>query len=106
MHNGLSRFEQKSTDPEGNITSYEYDANKRLARIRDPLLHATSIEYDSGGNPRKITDPLSGKGDAPLCLLYESWSDKRSSCCTCDPADGRRRFEKGVRPLFPRPKKR
>ena len=47
-----------STDPEGNATTYEYDANRRLARIRDPLLHATAIEYDAAGNPRKITDPL------------------------------------------------
>ena len=52
------------------------------------------------GTPLAGGSNTQGKGDAPLCLLYESWSGKRSSCCTCDLADGRRRFEKGVRPLF------
>jgi RHS repeat-associated protein len=47
-----------STDPENNGTTYEYDANNRLARIRDPLQHQITILYDGGGNPRRITDPL------------------------------------------------
>ena len=47
-----------STDPEQNVTAYEYDVNRRLARIRDPLQHQSAIEYDIQGNPNKITDPL------------------------------------------------
>jgi RHS repeat-associated protein len=47
-----------STDPEGNVTTFEYDVNKRLSLIRDPLLHETRIEYDTRGNPARITDHL------------------------------------------------
>ncbi len=47
-----------STDPEGNVTTYAYDANHRLASIKDALLHETKIEYDANGNPSAITDPL------------------------------------------------
>src|SRR6266513_524862 len=47
-----------STDPEGNVTTYEYDTNNRLARIRDPLQHQSSIQYDGRGNPSRITDAL------------------------------------------------
>lgn len=47
-----------SADPEGNVTTYAYDANNRLAVITDPLLHSTRIEYDAAGNPAKIIDAL------------------------------------------------
>jgi RHS repeat-associated protein len=47
-----------STDAEGNVTTYGYDANQRLASIKDPLQHETTIEYDLHGNPSVITDPL------------------------------------------------
>jgi RHS repeat-associated protein len=47
-----------STDPEGNVTNYQYDASHRLILIRDPLLHETAIAYDGRGNPRRISDPL------------------------------------------------
>jgi RHS repeat-associated protein len=47
-----------STDPEGNVTTYGYNAAKRLSTIRDPLGHETTIAYDASGNPATITDPL------------------------------------------------
>lgn len=47
-----------STDPEGNVTEYEYDTNGRLALIRDPLEHATTIQYDGRGNRKRIVNPL------------------------------------------------
>jgi RHS repeat-associated protein len=47
-----------STDPENNVTTYDYNINRRLSLIRDPLQHQTAIEYDGRGNPSKITDAL------------------------------------------------
>ena len=47
-----------STDPEGNVTTYNYDVRSRLAVVIDPLTHSTRIDYDGQGNPAKITDAL------------------------------------------------
>lgn len=44
------------TDPLGNITKEEYDADSRPSKTIDPLGRATSTSYDSAGRPILFTD--------------------------------------------------
>ncbi len=44
-------------DPEGNSTSYEYDALNRLKSVMQPGGGVTSYSYGTNGNPSVVTDP-------------------------------------------------
>ena len=45
------------TDPQGNVTSYTYDANHDLLTKTDPS-GTTTYAYDTEGDPTSVTDPL------------------------------------------------
>jgi len=46
----------KSTDAEGRVTEFTYDAMNRLISVLDPDLKVTSYDYDSKGNLTEVTD--------------------------------------------------
>ena len=45
------------TDPNGNVTTYAYDALNRRTTMTEPLGHVTSLVYDPVGNLAQKTDP-------------------------------------------------
>lgn len=49
-------FVSSVTDPLGNITKEEYDADLRPSKTIDPLGRATTTSYDSAGRPILFTD--------------------------------------------------
>ncbi len=54
----LSGKKASRIDPEGNVTTFEYDALDRLWRITDANLHQTSFTYDARGNQFQLIDAL------------------------------------------------
>lgn len=46
-----------STDAQGRVTSYQYDAANRLVHTTAPDGGVTTMEYDSRGNLESVTDP-------------------------------------------------
>ncbi|OHB21285.1 MAG: hypothetical protein A3J67_05340 [Parcubacteria group bacterium RIFCSPHIGHO2_02_FULL_48_10b] len=44
------------TDPQGNETVHEYDADSRIRRVTDAQNSSTSYEYDAGNNRTSIID--------------------------------------------------
>ncbi|HZF07956.1 MAG TPA: carboxypeptidase regulatory-like domain-containing protein [Thermoanaerobaculia bacterium] len=44
------------TDPNGNVTRYQYDDFRRLARQDSPVTGATTYQYDPAGNLTSTTD--------------------------------------------------
>jgi RHS repeat-associated protein len=48
-------------DREGRLRQYQYDANRRLTGVVDPLRQTTKLGYDPAGNLVSLTDP---KGNA------------------------------------------
>lgn len=47
----------EKTDPDGNKTTYAYDANGNNTAITDPKLNTTTYAYDTNGNVLTETDP-------------------------------------------------
>jgi RHS repeat-associated protein len=45
------------TEPEGGVTTYGFDAQKRITSETDQLGHTTSYAYDAAGNVDQITRP-------------------------------------------------
>ena len=48
------------TDPEGNITTFEYSAG-HLSAVIDPMGNRTSVERDTWGNVISMTDAAEAK---------------------------------------------
>ena len=46
-----------STDPQGFITRYEYDAKGFRTLLKDPLLNEWKATYNAFGGPTKVTNP-------------------------------------------------
>ncbi len=44
-------------DREGRLWRYQYDANRRLAAVSDPMRQSTKLGYDPAGNLVSLTDP-------------------------------------------------
>ncbi|MBL7775672.1 MAG: RHS repeat protein, partial [Saprospiraceae bacterium] len=63
---------RKRTDPNGNVTTFVFDANHRLIEEIDPYGFKITYEYDSTGNVVKITDK---KGNV-TCMVYDARDDE------------------------------
>jgi RHS repeat-associated protein len=59
----LNNVIQRSIDPLGNVTRYEYDADGNLTKVTDARGNATTMTYDGRGNMLTKTAP------APLSYL-------------------------------------
>ncbi len=44
-------------DPQGNVTTIGYDADRRVHTVLDPIRRTTTYDYDPNGNLSRITDP-------------------------------------------------
>jgi len=58
LHDPRSGQVAQIIDPNGNHTSFTYDANGTLTSKTDPLLRQTLVENNEYGQPTLITDPL------------------------------------------------
>jgi len=52
----LNGEKEREIDPNGNITTYEYDAEGYLTCVTDPLLNSTLYHYDDENHLTKVTD--------------------------------------------------
>ena len=53
-----SKRNHPKTDPQGNITTYTYEATKNLTSEKDAQGNTTSYTYDTEKNMTSVTDPL------------------------------------------------
>jgi RHS repeat-associated protein len=82
----------KSTDNDGNATSYTYDSDLNLVAVADPLGQVTTIAYDTAGNmltrtgpaPSEITESWTYNSDNQLT----SHTDGRGKTTTYDYVNG------------------
>ncbi len=88
------------TDPEGHVTTYEYDALDRKWKITDTLGHVTETLYDPAGRIWKVIDPA---GYTEKEMTYRpngtlsSLKDANGNITTYE-YDG---FDRAIRAIFP-----
>ncbi|MEQ8176944.1 MAG: hypothetical protein RIA10_01300, partial [Amphiplicatus sp.] len=72
-------------DALNKVTSYEYDASKRLKKITAPEGNYTEYAYDSRGNLTSVTaTPKSGSGLSPITTFQASYPATCSNPKTCN----------------------
>ena len=61
------------TDPNGNITTWAFDALNRVEKEIDPLAHETLFQYDLNGNRTEQTDRIGRITKYCLCEELRLW---------------------------------
>ncbi|MFH0908411.1 MAG: RHS repeat-associated core domain-containing protein [bacterium] len=84
------RMMDSATDRAGRLTTYEYDALKRLVRMVNPEKGVTRYEYDADGNRTRLIDPngntTSLDYDAENRVVRKTYADGNGLSYAYDPA--------------------